>query len=242
MNALMLALAVRLLGGRIRLLRVMAGAFAGAALAWAAAGASREITLLLWLPAAMMMMRIALGRETGKSLMIHALVLLCAAGLLGGMVLCFWGETGSLTLAYAFGAVAAAGIGAAQLKLSRRQRTCTRMACVHNGRRAEFEAMIDSGNTLRDYLTHLPVIVIAESAGRNALGLGDALLRPIFAQTAGGRQQMAVFAPQEVILNLDDGEKRVQAVVALSPGMSAGMPALVPAELVDGLWNSSRGG
>ena len=101
------------------------------------------------------------------------------------------------------------------------------------GQRAEFDAMIDSGNTLRDYLTHLPVIVLPQSAAKGKLRLGDRPLRPIFAQTAAGKQRMDVFAPQEIVIECQGICRRALAMAALSPQMSADVPALVPAALLD---------
>lgn len=244
MNALMLSLAVRLGGGQIAAARVLPGAAAGAAIAWAARGLSRPAQILAWLPAAMLMMRIARGEEARRSLIADSMLLLCAAGLTGGVVLCFLGATGSHAAAYALGGIAAFAVGlcaarSRQTQLSIRR---ARLACTYCGKGAAFDAMIDSGNTLRDYLTQLPVIVIPESTGRKALGLEQAPLRPIFAQTAGGRQQMAIFSPQEITLEIDGVSRRVQAVMALSPGMSETVPALVPADLAGNHWNSSRGG
>ena len=108
-----------------------------------------------------------------------------------------------------------------------------RVAFTYRGRRADFEAMIDTGNTLRDYLTHLPVIVLPQSAARRRLRLGDMQFRPIFAQTAGGRQRMSVFSPQEIELECHGINRRVCAVIALSPQMNGDAPALVPAALMD---------
>lgn len=244
MNALMLTLAVRFGGGRIEAARVLLGAVAGAAIARAAGGLSRTAQMLAWLPAAMIMMRIARGKSARRSLITDAMLLLCAAGLVGGMVLCFLGATGSPAMAYALGAIAAAAIGlcAARTRQAQQGIKRARIACIYRGKSAAFDAMIDSGNTLRDYLTQLPVIVIPEDAGRKALGLEHAPLRPIFAQTAGGRQQMAVFSPQEITLDMDGVSRSVQAVMALSPGMGEDVPALVPANLAGDHWNLSRGG
>ena len=50
--------------------------------------------------------------------------------------------------------------------------------------------MVDSGNCLRDYLTHRPVIVMPQARGYRLFGLENTPLRPIFADTAGGRQMM----------------------------------------------------
>lgn len=232
MNALLLALAVRLGGGRICPVRVLLGAACGAAVAQAANGLSRLQAMLLWLPAAMVMMRIARGK--GQRLLVQAMLLFCAAGLTGGMVLCFAGATGSLAAAYALGSLAAVVIGLNAARIRREHAAHVRLVCVYRGKRAAFEAMIDSGNTLRDYLTHLPAIVIPEKSGREALNLNETPLRPIFARTAGGRQRMQVLVPEEIILELDGRAQRVQAVIALSPGMEGSMPALVPAALVGG--------
>jgi len=235
-DALMLALAVRLGGGRIRPYRVLAGALTGAALAALARrlALGRGQALLLWLPAALTMTAIAWGSM--RQCIRHALLLFCAAGLLGGMVLSLWGATGSLWAAYALGGAAAAAAGWCAVRAGHAVQDVqtARMICAYRGHRAVFEAMIDSGNTLRDYLTHRPVIVIAEHAGRKALHIEDTPLRPIFAQTAGGRQRMSVFSPQEIVLEADGMLWRVQAVIALSPQLPADTPALVPASLLGG--------
>ena len=88
MNALMLMLAVRMGGGRIRAGRLMAGAFAGAAAAHGArcVALGRGQSMLLWLPIAAAMMRIAQGKAVKGRMIREALLLLCAAGFVGGMV------------------------------------------------------------------------------------------------------------------------------------------------------------
>ena len=239
MNALMLSLAVRLGGGRCRAARVLCGAAAGAAIARMAGGLTRMQQMLVWLPAAMLMMRIARGKRAHRNLFADALVLFCAAGLAGGMVLCFLGATGSIALAYALGGSIAAVIGlcAARTRQTQLSIRRARMTCVYRGKSAVFDAMIDSGNTLRDYLTHLPVIVIPECAARKTLGLDHAPLRPIFAQTAGGRQRMSILSPQEIELECHGINRRVCAMIALSPRMSEDVPALVPAALLGDHWN-----
>lgn len=239
MNALGIMLAVRLGGGRIAPVRVLLASAAGAAIAQMAQGLSHMQTMLLWLPSAMLMMRIARGKRS--RLIADALLFLCASGLVGGMVLALWGATGSLTLAYALAGIAAVCIGmcAARKRQEIPQAAHVRVLCRYRGREAAFDAMIDSGNTLRDYLTHLPVIVIPEETGKAALAMDGRRLRPIFAQTAGGRQRMCVFAPEQVELELEDTCHTVQAVIAFSPQMSGCVPALVPASLLGGLWNSN---
>ena len=242
MNALGLALAVRLGGDRIVPVRVLLGAGAGAMIAQMAQGLDRMQAMLLWLPSAMLMMRIAKGKRC--RLLADALLLLCAQGLLGGMVLALWGATGSLALAYALGGIAAActGVCAARKRRKIPQTAQVRVLLRYRGREASFDAMIDSGNTLRDYLTRLPVIVMPEKTGRQALEMDDTPLRPIFAQTAGGRQRMHVLVPEWIALEVDGACRAVQAVVAFSPQMSSSVPALVPALLLGGFWNQNGGG
>jgi len=133
--------------------------------------------------------------------------------------------------------LAAAGIGlcAARTRRSVHESMRVQLLCTYRGKEAAFEAMIDSGNTLVDYLTHLPVIVLPERTGIEALELSNTPLRPIFAQTAGGRQKMDVLAPEKIVLEKDGRRHAVRAVIALSPQMSESVPALVPAALLGSL-------
>lgn len=241
MNALMILLALRLGGWRMQPVRVLLGALAGAAIAQAAGTLSRIQGAFLWLPAAVLMMRIAVGKSSLRSLFAGAAMLLCAAGLAGGMVLALWGATGSLAAAYVLGGSAAAAIGLCAAHREKRAKH-VRVICTYHGRSAAFDAMIDSGNTLRDYLTHRPVIVLPEKRVKGAFELAALPLRPIFAQTAGGRQRMAVLAPDAVQLEMDGMRHAVRAMIAIAPEMSESVPALVPLSLLDELWNSNRGG
>lgn len=236
MNAAMLLMAVRLAGGEVRLWRVLTAALSGALLAQAARGLNldRGQAAALWLPAAAGMMAIACGRPAIRHPVRYGALLLSAAGLLGGVVLALDGATGSLMTAYALGGVCTLWIAVSSLKARRASQAVrrVRLVCLYRGKTASFDAMVDSGNTLRDYLTRLPVIVMPEAAGRRRFHLGDAPLRPIFADTAGGRQMMGVLAPQDISVEADGRRRTVRAVVALSPGMREGAPALVPASLM----------
>ena len=40
-----------------------------------------------------------------------------------------------------------------------------RIRCAFRGREITLHAIADSGNTLRDYLTHKPVVVLPQAAG-----------------------------------------------------------------------------
>lgn len=233
MNAVMLLMAVRLAGGAIRPRRVLLAALSGALLAQAVRGPSRGQAAMLWLPAAAGMMAIACGRPALRHPVRYGALLLSAAGLLGGVVLALEGATGSLMTAYALGGVCTLWIAAVAMNSRRASVHRARLVCQYRGVSASFDAMIDSGNTLSDYLTRLPVIVMPEAAGRRRFHLGDAPLRPIFADTAGGRQMMSVLAPQRVSIEADGRRRTVRAVVALSPGMREGAPALIPASLME---------
>ena len=238
LDALMLLIAVRLCGGRVHLPRILCGALAGAAAALAARRfpLSGGQTALLWAPAALGMMAMACDRRALLHPVRSAALLLCAAGLLGGVVLSLYGATQSFTLAYGIGGVCTVCI--AVMALRERQAAAGEMhlqvRCRYRGRLAAFDAMADSGNTLRDYLTHRPVIVMPEAQGRACFALSGAALRPIFADTAGGRQMMYCFSPEDVQLVVGAKTHRVRAAVALSPAMNRSAPALVPAAL---LWN-----
>lgn len=237
MNAAMLVIAAELAGSTVRPWRVLAAALSGALLAQAAGSLNltRGQAAAAWLPIAAGMMAIACGRSAVRHPVRYGALLLSAAGLLGGVVLALDGATGSLCAAYALGGVCTVLIARRAVKARRAVQTVrhVRLVCRVRGGTAAFDAMIDSGNTLRDYLTHLPVIVLPETTGRRRLHLGDAPLRPIFADTAGGRQMMGVLAPQEISVEVDGRRHAVRAVVALSPGLRDGAPALVPASLME---------
>lgn len=230
----MLALAQRLAGYPLRPAGLLAGALLGACAAALsrAAGIAHPYAAGLWLPLAMAMMTLAGGRRALRRPLRSALLLLCAAGLLGGTVQALQGALGSLPAAYVLGGAAAPALALCVVR-PRRASGDVRIVIRLGGKEAAFDGIIDSGNTLRDYLTHLPVIVLP--CGGKAAGLltGSALVRPIFADTAGGRQMMQCFVPEGTALQCEEGEYSVRAVIALSPGLRAGAPALVPAALLD---------
>jgi len=227
-------MAQRLTGGRIRKRRAAVCAILGAAGAYILRSlpVSRAGRLMAALPLAYLLGGIACG---GYSIR-HAALLLASFGLLGGTMTALHGAAGSLPLAWGLGA-AAAGAMAASMRRAGRAAMDVRHArvtiCV-GGRKASFEAIVDSGNTLRDYLTHRPVIVLPQEA-RRMLGLEKAPLRLLFADTAGGRQMMALFVPGETIVLLGGQRLKVDAAVALCSGLSEHVPALAPASLMDGL-------
>ena len=237
MDAWLLAIAIRLAGMPIKLMRVVAGALCGACIAWAAklmqpAGWQR---VLLWLPAAMLMAVAAAGERAIRRPLRWTGLVLCAAGLLGGIVQALHGALGSLAAAYALSVAACIWIVGSASRAARlageMKRVSARIRICCRGKDVQMDAVIDSGNTLRDYLTHRSVIVLPQSV-RLALGLGGVPLRPIFADTAGGRQMMECFLPEETVISFEGKAKRILAAAAFSSGLSAGAPALVPSALV----------
>lgn len=233
MNALMIGVALRLAGRRIRLLRVGVGAAFGAGAAWAARALGHGRTAALWLPVACGMMVIAGGRRTIKGMICDAALLLCAGGLLGGVVLCAHGASGSPAAAYAV--CFALGLWlAAMLRGKRALGGRAYIECRAQGETVRFPAIIDTGNTLRDYLTKRPVIVLPESSAQAQRLAAGMPIRPIFADTAGGRQMMCLLVPQETVLVMDGKRKSVRAAIALASALDARSPALMPAALIEG--------
>ena len=229
-NALCLCMALRMMDRRVRPARVAAASALGAGLACAARGTGLQ-GALLWLPVALLMARVACGR---RRMLRGALLLLASEGLLGGTVLALRGATGSLAAAWGIGAAATAvmALSACRARRAAQDVTRARVLCTVRGRSASFEAIIDSGNGLRDYLTHRPVVVLPEAA-RDRLQLGgNAPLRPILADTAGGRQMMGCLTPEHAEILVQGTRRPARCVVALSPGLAPDAPALVPVALL----------
>lgn len=235
MNTITVILASRFAGWKTGPVRAAAaGAFgAAAALSLRCLSVSPEGAALFWAPAASVMMILACGESARRRPLRSAMLLLSAFGLLGGVVQALQGALGSLSAAYAAGALCTLAISASAVRAGRAAGDVQRASVVVRirGIEAEFDAMIDSGNTLRDYLTHRPVVVLPEAA-RERLKLSGVPLRPIFADTAGGRVMMDCFVPEETLLKSTGGYGAVCAAAAFSPGLCAGARALVPAALL----------
>ena len=211
----------------------LAGIMAIAALAAKVARLSRGAEALMWLPVALFMMRIAAGRAGRLRRAIgRAAVLLACEGFLGGVVLALYGATGSLPAAH----VLSIGCAGAVFVSARRSAAAyggvqrVRVTCRIGERTLGFDAIMDSGNSLRDYLTHRPVIVAAAAEKSR---MGDVRTRLIFADTAGGRQMMQLFIPDSVEIAMEGERIQVLAALAFSPAMRADAPALVPASLLE---------
>lgn len=231
MDALMTAMALRLLGRSIRPGRVLLAALLGAL---AAAGArkfslSGGILVFLWPAAAFVMMLAAGGRESLRRPIAGISALLASAGLLGGTVLALSGAAGSLKGGLLMGAAAAPVIAAITARRRRTAQNEVRVRVLHRGEWTTFEALVDSGNGLRDYLTGSPVIVLPEAHRAFAK---EAAFRPIFANTAGGRQMMWCFTPEQIQFFSDGRWRIVKAALAFSPGLGEKDPALFPAALL----------
>ena len=159
---------------------------------------------------------------------------LCAAGLMGGTAQALGGALGSKTAGLLLG-VSAVFVLAAAANRARRAGQAVSFLQVTvrcGGREIRFDALVDSGNCLRDYLTQKPVIVAPEAWVRQRLRLKEKALRPIFADTAGGRQMMWCLAPDEIRITEGKTERTVCAMLALSPGLRGNAPALFPASLL----------
>lgn len=232
-DALGIALALRLAGRRVRPGRVLAGAALGVLAAGLTRGLSRGQAALLWLPTALAMMMLGGGRAMLGRPLRSALLLLAAMGLLGGTLQALLGATGSLTAAYALAACAVPVMAAC---MRRAGRPCGGTGTMllrfsYLDKRFSLRGIADSGNTLRDYLTHRPIVVFSMEDGRR-MGLSGRG-RLLSADTAGGRQMMLCFTPQTLELSIGGKWRRVSAAVALSPGLRQGAPALIPQALID---------
>ena len=232
-DALCLCMALQMMGRRVCAQRVAAAAVLGAGLAWLARQAGWTSRLLLWPVTAWIMARVAFA--SGRDALRGAWLLLAAEGLLGGTIQALSGATGSLWTAWIIGALAVGGMALSVCRARQTTRSVrrVRVSCVVRGKRASFEAMVDSGNCLRDYLTHRAVIVLPEKAARAWFELGDMPLRPIFADTAGGRQMMGCLAPESTNVAVEGRSIGVKCVLALSPALSPDAPALLPQSLLD---------
>ena len=187
------------------------------------------------LPLAFSMMRIAAGAVKGfYGALRRTMTLLACAGFLGGVVLALEGALGSLMAAHAVSSVFAGAVfvGCLQAARAAQDTQRARVCCEIAGKAFEFEAIVDSGNSLRDYLTHRPVIV-AGSDAEVMKAIEEANTRLIFADTAGGKAMMRMVVPKETIIRTGNKQRHVRAALAFSPGMKAGMPALVPSALLE---------
>lgn len=230
MDGLMLLLALRLSGRRPAKGRLLAGALLGAVAARCAAMVPEAVRAILWFPLAAAMAAVVGIRGPVRG----ALLVLAAAGLLGGTAQALLGATGSVRVALAVGGVAAMAM-AVSVRRARQAALSVhtvRVIIGYKGCRMALDALVDSGNCLRDYLTHWPVIVLPDCTARAQLHLGDAVLRPLFAKTAGGRLMMGCLKPDTTRIVCEGQSFDVQAVLGLSPALEQGALALLPSALL----------
>lgn len=235
MDLLGIMMALRLMNARIRPLRVCFGAiFAGvSAFCIRGMGLPEPAAAAFWLPLAGVIMRLSGELKGFRAGVKSALTLLAGMGFLGGTVLALFGATGSLPAAYALSTAVSAAVFVGVLRAVRASRDIrrVRVECVIEERTLAFDAVVDSGNSLRDYLTYRPVIVAGESIGEK-LFREAVLMRPIFADTAGGRQMMQLIIPHRTTLLIEGKRIDVKAALAFSSGLAKNAPALVPASLL----------
>lgn len=236
-NTLMLLMALRILRVRIRPVRIGFAAFFGtiAAFATGYAHLSHGQGMLLSLPFAFMMMRIAAGAAKGtRDALRRTMTLLACAGFLGGVVLALAGALGSLPAAHTVSGVFAGAVFVGCLRAARTAQDAQKVyvRCEIAGKVFDFDAIVDSGNSLRDYLTHRPVIVAGINENMRK-ALEEINTRLIFADTAAGRVMMQMIVSEETSICVDNRWMRVHAALAFSPGMKAGAPALVPLALLE---------
>ena len=104
-----------------------------------------------------------------------------------------------------------------------------------NGCTARIEAVCDSGNYLRDFLTGRPVILCKESSVREILPDSAAAfldgdtenvsgLRLIPLRTASGSGVAAAFLPDCLTAEYRGGKKRLDALVGVCRGALSGEP------------------
>lgn len=239
-NALCIAMMMRICGRRGSALRVLLAAFMGAAFAEGV-----RLTGVTHGQAAVCAVILAAGAACavlGRFSLRNAALLLACEGFLGGTVHALAQAVGSKAAAWGMGAVLAlflsAGAARARRAAADVHMVRIRITCAHG--EAEFDALVDSGNCLRDYLTHRPVIVLPEAA-KARLGLANVPLRPIFADTAGGRQMMECMTPQGAWVTENGRTRAVSACAAFSPGLKAHAPALMPQSLLAGNQDESIG-
>lgn len=243
-----------------RRMRLLLGAAVGALYSVAAYfaevyGVPIVSSLTIKLAAGAVMLLCAFGYASGAAFIRRGVIMLITSFLLGGLAYAaglFLGGSvsgGAIQAPLAVRAVLIAAALALELcgAFSRgggRELTSGRaeVSLTYNGRKAEFSALLDSGNLLRDPLDGSPVIVcttdavaplfdrdelrmMRESSAVElvaALGLGGGW-RLIPCATAAGSAMLAAFRPTEAAV---DGE-RVRVMVAMSPKSLGALPALV---------------
>ena len=229
MDWLILRLAAALGGYPLAPARTIAGSLGGAlyalgAVFWPLAGG------LVGKVAAGCLLALALSPRSWRDYGMCLLCLFAAAFVAGGFALALALSTGGTVrqgavwggLPLRTGICVALGVsflpGAARRILYRRRSGRLRLALEYGGQRYELEAIIDSGSSLYDPLTSLPVIVAHIPA------LAPDAHIPVPIKTVQGNGILFAFKPQSITLN----GRPVKCLVGLSPSPLQGTEALVP--------------
>ena len=153
-----------------------------------------------------------------------------------------------LVLLVAIAAAIGSYIGGRALK-SRASKEVVFIDLILNGRRANFTAMCDSGNLLRDAISGRPVIVVDNSLSKRLIGSksppdAHALWRLdgelssrvtlIPCATACGSKTMVAFRPQKIIIKNRGKSREADALIGFADLSHApnGCEALIPLELM----------
>lgn len=180
MDFILLAVVRKMLGCSVAYWRVCLGALAGSFLTCLAVAlpvpyASVKLILLHGL-ANLVMVKAGLKTEGFKEL-VRALILLYISGFLAGGVFGFlrqYARAGSLFLALAAASYfTVSGIWSLVVYLGRQSRYKCQVVLVKDGRRVKAQALIDTGNCLKDDITGKPVSIIDKNVIKKLWGEND---------------------------------------------------------------------
>ena len=270
MDFLCFYLASKLLGERLSALRaaiaaVIGGIYANLLLMWGVGGI---IALAADICSCALMCAVAFGiRKRARRLPVYILVYFAVSMTLGGFMTAIF----NLLNRTAFGDIQSAedGISAWLLALLAlvsaamtlwggryfRRRTSkknVRLSILFCGKRADIDALCDSGNMLRDPISGKLCVIASVDALKDilpsdmikavrdggksigALSAAVAGMRIIPARTAAGDSMMFAVKPESILVENEKGEYSVDALLALSTmgEISDGAVALFPSELL----------
>lgn len=243
MNFLSMGIIARSLG-RARLRRIALCATAGAVYATLA-----QLPALRFLdsPAAILPLSIALSAaamppQSVRAAVRGALSLLAGGVFLGGVQLLIMRMfTDASALVFLLGALVGAGALAAVASIRRKKLVTweVRVFLTACGGEARFEALVDTGNRLREPVSGLPVLICEQSVLRDVLPKGYAAtpsanappgFRHVSYGALGSSGTLACFRPELCLVDYGNGYlKSPDLWVAVYPGkMPGGVRALAP--------------
>ena len=217
--------------GRFRPLRAIAGSavascYAVAAWSWLPALGAWPVQLLLLLA----IVRLTVGAAS-PALMVHGALWLAIAT-------AFAGACAALAQPFGFGGALCAGLSGAmvvcvqmRVNRARRQSGTIRVCAVSKGQCIRFDALVDSGNRLREPLSGQPVLILDSALAARLRHTGPR--RQVAYGSVGGQGMLNCFRPDAVYIL--HGRKRSPtppAWIAASPNrLPGGISALAPPEL-----------